>query len=208
MARMDPLSSESQEEASRRSHAKGTKRERTRAALLDAAREVIREKGYDRTTMEDVAARAGMTTGAIYGNFRNRDELLVSLGEAYWAPVVPRLAPGATFADAMQALAAASLSAVDARRPYVVGRLTGVAYTLGNEELRARVRQITQDSYELGAEWLRSFDARELPMPAHLLIVVLHAMIEGLVLQRLLTPELCPDEVFHEAFGIFAAMPA
>jgi AcrR family transcriptional regulator len=30
---------------------------------------VIREKGYERTTMEEVARRAGMTRGAIYGNF-------------------------------------------------------------------------------------------------------------------------------------------
>ncbi len=38
---------------------------------------------------------------------------------------------------------------------------------------------MTKDSYELGAEWLGSFDRRELPMPPEYLIVVLHAMIEG-----------------------------
>jgi AcrR family transcriptional regulator len=32
---------------------------------------MIREKGYARTTLEAVAQRAGMTTGAIYGNFKN-----------------------------------------------------------------------------------------------------------------------------------------
>src|SRR5262249_39683639 len=53
---------------------KGDKRERTRAALLAAARDLIREKGYAQTTLEDIAERAGMTTGAIYGNFKNRDE--------------------------------------------------------------------------------------------------------------------------------------
>ena len=45
---------------------KGDKRERTRTALLEAARAVIREKGHERTTMEEVATRAGMTTGAIW----------------------------------------------------------------------------------------------------------------------------------------------
>ena len=90
---------------SRRRQPKGDKRQRTRAALLEAARAVIREKGYDRTTLEDVARRAGMTTGAIYGNFRNRDELFIELGQTYWAPVIPQIAPGATLADAMRALA-------------------------------------------------------------------------------------------------------
>jgi AcrR family transcriptional regulator len=36
--------------------------------------------------MEDVARRAGMTTGAIYGNFKNRDELFIAMSEAYWPP--------------------------------------------------------------------------------------------------------------------------
>src|SRR5262245_59858123 len=109
---------------------KGDKRDRTRAALLEAARGLIREKGYERTTLEDVASRAGMTTGAIYGNFKNRDELFIALGQTYWAPVAPRIAPGASFADAMRALAKATLKAVDERRPAAVGRLTGLAYAL------------------------------------------------------------------------------
>ncbi len=63
---------------SARKRPKGDKRERTRAALLEAARAVVREKGYGRTTLEDVAERAGMTTGAIYGNFENCDELFIA----------------------------------------------------------------------------------------------------------------------------------
>src|SRR6187200_114356 len=95
------------ETLSARGKPKGDKRDRTRAALLEAARALIREKGYERTTMEDVAARAGMTTGAIYGNFKNRDELFIALGQKYWAPIVPKVEPGATFAEAMRALAEA-----------------------------------------------------------------------------------------------------
>src|SRR3954463_2676828 len=108
---------------------KGDKRERTRAKLLEAARGLVREKGYERTTIEEVAARAGMTTGAIYGNFKNRDELFIAPGQAYWAPIAPSVAPGATFAEAMRALAQATLAAVDERAPVAVGRLTGLAYT-------------------------------------------------------------------------------
>ena len=183
---------------------KGDKLERTRAALLEAARALVRERGYERTTIEEVARRAGMTTGAIYGNFKDRDELFIALGQKYWAPVVPRVAPGATFAEAMRALATATIAAVHDRTPVAVGRLTGLAYTLTNSELRARVHEVTKSSYEFGAEWLRTFDERELPMPADVLVRVIHALIEGLVLQRILTPELCPDEVFYQAFAALA----
>jgi AcrR family transcriptional regulator len=189
---------------SRRGQPKGDKRQRTRTALLESARALIREKGYERTTLEEVAKRAGMTTGAIYGNFRNRDELFIALGQTYWAPVVPDVPSGASFAEAMRAMAAATLIAVEERTPVAVGRLTGLAYTLTNDELRARVQEITKGSYELGAEWLRGFDERELPMPAEHLVRVIHALIEGLVMQRILTPELCPDDVFYSAFAALA----
>jgi AcrR family transcriptional regulator len=184
---------------------KGDKRDRTRAALLEAARIVIREKGYARTTLDDVAQRAGMTTGAIYGNFRNRDELFIALGQTYWAPVTPRIAPGASLADAMHALAEATLAAIPDRATAAVGRLTGLAYALTNDELRARVQEITASSYDMGAEWLRTLvDERELPMPAEHLVCVIHALTEGLVLQRILTPQLVPDDVFFAAFGALA----
>ena len=187
---------------------KGDKRDRTRAALLEAARALIREKGYARTTLEEVAARAGMTTGAIYGNFRNRDELFMALGDAYWPPIKPRVALGATFADAMRALAAATIAAMPDRSVAVVGRLTGIAYTLEHPELRQRVHEITAASYEAGATWLATLsDGHELPMPKEHLVRVIHALIEGLVLQRLLTPELFPDEVIYAAFGALAGAP-
>ena len=183
---------------------KGDKRERTRAVLLEAARALVRESGYERTTLEKVAARAGMTTGAIYGNFKNRDELFIALGQTYWAPIVPEITPGTSFAEAMRALAQATLAACDERAPAAVGRLTGVAYALKNAELRARVVEVTRGSYEFGAEWLRTFDPAELPMPADDLVRVIHALMEGLVMQRILTPELCPDDVFYLAFGALA----
>lgn len=104
----------------------------------------------------------------------------------------------------MRALAKATLTAVDERRPAAVGRLTGLAYTLKTPDLRARVREITKSSYEIGAEWLRTFDPKTLPMPPDHLVRVLHALMEGLVMQRILTPELCPDEVFYAAFDALA----
>src|SRR5215831_13517746 len=144
---------------------KGDKRERTRAALLEAARALVRERGHERTTLEKVAQRAGMTTGAIYGNFKNREELFIALGQTYWAPVAPKVPPGATFAEAMHALAKATLAAADARAPVAIGRLTGLAYALKNASLRARVVDVTKNSYDFGAEWLGTFDPSELPMP-------------------------------------------
>ncbi len=196
------------DQPSRRRRPKGDKRDRTRARLLEAARELIREKGYERTTLQDVARRAGMTSGAIYGNFKNRDELFIALAEVYWAPIKPEFKPGSSFREKMRALAEATIAAVPERRPAVGGRLMGMAYTLTHEEIRARVREITAESYRAGAAWLRAVaDERELSMPPDILVRVLHALTEGLLFQRFLTPELIPDEVFYAAFEALAIEP-
>lgn len=50
--------------------------ESTRSRLLRAAVEVFAERGYEGTRVQEVARRAGLTTGAIYGNFSGKSELL------------------------------------------------------------------------------------------------------------------------------------
>jgi len=172
---------------------------------LEAARALIREKGYEHTTLEDIAERAGMTTGAIYGNFKNRNELFIALGQTYWAPIKPRVKPGASFSELMQAMAEATIAAIPDRAAAAVGRLNGLAYTLAHEELRARVASVTAESYAIGEQWLRQMVKKEdLPMPAGQLVRLLHVLTEGLVFQRLLTPELLPDQVIRAAFQALA----
>ena len=187
---------------------KGDKRARTRAKLLAAARKLIRKKGFERTTLRDVARLAGMTSGAIYGNFKNRDELFIALGEAYWKPIKPEFQPGSTFAEKMHALAKAIIASIPERRLAAWGRLTGMAYALKHEEMRVRVREFTARSYEAGAAWVRTVaDERTLSMPADSFVRVVHALTEGLLVQRFLTPELIPDEVFYAAFAALARRP-
>jgi AcrR family transcriptional regulator len=187
---------------------KGNKRERTRTRLIEATRELVREKGYEHTTLEEVAKRAGMTTGAIYGNFKNREELFVALGQTYWPAIKPKVKPGATLPEIMRAMAKATIAAIPDRKAAAVGRLTGVAHTLRHEDLLAQVQTVTAQSYAAGAQWLRAtVGEEELPMPAEQLVRVIHALSEGLVLQTLLTPDLFPKSVYFAAFNALASVP-
>jgi AcrR family transcriptional regulator len=54
----------------------------TRDRLVAAAADVFAEKGYDRAGVQEIARRAGFTTGAIYGRFRGKAELLLAAIEA------------------------------------------------------------------------------------------------------------------------------
>ncbi|MCY4540657.1 MAG: TetR/AcrR family transcriptional regulator [Chloroflexi bacterium] len=52
-----------------------------REDILWAAAEVLRRKGYDATTMKDIAAQVNLTAASLYHHFKNKDFLLLSVLE-------------------------------------------------------------------------------------------------------------------------------
>lgn len=55
----------------------------TRAAFEDAARALIAERGFLRTTVHDIAAAAGKSTAAFYRYFDNKEQLLAALADGF-----------------------------------------------------------------------------------------------------------------------------
>jgi len=58
---------------------RGRKGEQTEAALMDAARQVLRRKGYFNATIADITKEAGKANGSFHNYFANKDELLLAL---------------------------------------------------------------------------------------------------------------------------------
>jgi len=58
-----------------------------RDELLDAAARVVARQGYDGTRLQDIVTEAGLSTGAVYGRFRSKHDLL---REALMTRSVPR----------------------------------------------------------------------------------------------------------------------
>ncbi|AHF79492.1 TetR/AcrR family transcriptional regulator [Thermococcus paralvinellae] len=48
----------------------------TRERILKAARELFAEKGYDKTTVDEIVERAGVAKGTFYNYFRSKEELI------------------------------------------------------------------------------------------------------------------------------------
>lgn len=61
--------------------------EQTRQALLDTALRLFSEQGIGQTSLKDVAAQTGVTHGALYWHFRNRDDLVQALYERSRLPL-------------------------------------------------------------------------------------------------------------------------
>ena len=62
-----------------------------RQKLVEAAAVVFAEKGYDRAGVAEIARRAGYTTGAIYGRFTGKAELLLAAIELQSSNELDRL---------------------------------------------------------------------------------------------------------------------
>ncbi len=58
-----------------RRDSKQTRSEKTQAALLDAAEELIVEKGVDGASVTEIAKRAGSSVGAVYHHFKDKTAL-------------------------------------------------------------------------------------------------------------------------------------
>jgi AcrR family transcriptional regulator len=195
----------SPEPLSRKGRPKGDKRVRTRARLIEAAAEVIGEKGFERMTLEEVAARAGMTRGAIYGNFKSKDELLLGFVESRWKPIAPPLLKGAPLKDQLRVIALATARAADERRGMAVGALSFQIYLLTHERARVEMAKMNARIYaEIEKAMPEFFDLGELPMPASVFVRVLHALSDGLMFARFLEPETYTDEVIVAAFEALA----
>ncbi|HWA60487.1 MAG TPA: TetR/AcrR family transcriptional regulator [Caulobacteraceae bacterium] len=59
-----------------------------RAELVDCAQRLFLEKGYERTTINDVIAATGLSKGAFYHHFRAKEDLLEAIAERTAAQVL------------------------------------------------------------------------------------------------------------------------
>jgi AcrR family transcriptional regulator len=173
--------------------------------LIAAAAELIGERGYERTSLEAVAERAGMSRGAIYGNFANRDELFLAVASHFWRPIAPVFPPDSSFPRRMRILGEAVAREAAARRAVAVGAVSFQLYALTHSEMRARLEAMNASIYRAAAADLAaSVPPKDLPLPPETFVRVAHAMIEGLMLTHFLTPELIDEKVIVAAFDALA----
>jgi AcrR family transcriptional regulator len=181
------------------------KRARTRKRLIEAAAAVIGEKGFDRASLEDIAALAGMTRGAVYGNFKNKEELFLALIETQWKPIVPPLKPGASLKEQMRIVGKTVAREAKERRRYAAIATAFQLYTLTHEPMRERLTEKNRAVYRwIEKELVKVIPAKSLPMPAKQFVRVLDAVSTGLLFTYFQTPELMTEDVFVAAFEALA----
>jgi AcrR family transcriptional regulator len=184
----------------------GPKRTRTREYLLDAAAELFAEHGLHGATLADVAARAHMTTGAIYGNFRNKEELFIAVFERFTFAVNDTLREGLSlkglsFREQMRQIGEAVIAFLPTAEASGVLFHEFHIYAATHPEFRLQTERLTKSRYNAIAQRWRGFISEsDTKMPMKSFVAVIDAMIDGLICQRQLTPSLITDEAIMAAF--------
>lgn len=187
-------------------------REAVRRRLLDSALEVFAERGLADASLDEVAARAGLTKGAIYSNFESKDDLFFAMmGDQ-----------ARTRLEAIRAvLGGAELQPTRPEALHEIGRILTEAFTaqwqwelvlldfwrraLRDDEVRRRFvahrRELRAAIGEAVAQILGS--SREVPGlgPEEVVTVVL-ALYNGLALERYVDPDQVNDDMFGRVLAL------
>ena len=62
---------------------------RNRGAILHAARECFRERGYENSTIRDIVRRTGLAAGTFYNYFSSKQEILSTTPIWHFSPRLP-----------------------------------------------------------------------------------------------------------------------
>ncbi|MFG1672680.1 TetR/AcrR family transcriptional regulator [Micromonospora sp. NPDC049282] len=133
------------------------RREDTRQRLFVAAVELIAEQGFSATTVDDIAARAGVAKGTVYYNFESKtrlfEELLrhgIGLLTAEFRAAVDGLPPR----EALAALVRAELDYIRRYRAFAQLLLSEMWRT--NREWQQTLRLLRGEAIEVIAETVRA----------------------------------------------------
>ena len=181
----------------------GGKRARTRARLVEAAVEVANARGLA-ASLDEIAACAGMTKGAIYSNFASKADLVMAVAEVHGLRLAPAYVPGAPLRVQLAALAEAVIDILPTAKAR--SRLSAElqAYAAIDPELRHRFGEQHRAMFAQWSRTLADTYGDQLPVPAMDLVVALQALATGFAHQHQLTPELVTPEAIRAAFSAFA----
>jgi TetR/AcrR family acrAB operon transcriptional repressor len=178
----------------------------TRHKLLDAAEHLFQAQGVSRTSLQDIARRAGATRGAVYWHFKDKADLFNAMMERVTLPMEnsfnhendPQQHLGEGALNAMDRI---RLSTVNALRQIVTDAQTRRVFEVATqkveyvEELQAvRLRHLAVrggflSGIQQGMETAAGQMHLKLPVPASAAAQGLHALIDGLIQNWLLDPE-------------------
>jgi AcrR family transcriptional regulator len=191
------------------------RREERRLQIVNAAMTCVAAQGFHKTTMADVIRESGMSAGAVYGYFRNKEDLIVAIADKATA-LADRTIGTLLEADPLPTLSEMVRHLTTTITTHEQGDLTRVAVAVWAEAVRddavralvtARFHGIRHRYAELLRAQQRAgrLDPDEDP---EVVAQALFGLMPGFVLQRLLMTDVEPDTYARAVRALQYVSPA
>jgi AcrR family transcriptional regulator len=182
------------------------KREANRARILQAARKVFGRRGYHGATIEEIADESGLSNGAVYYNFANKEDLFFALLETWRAELIRDVErafgrsvrrsgdPEEQLRDEVREI----LRTLGPSREWQLLLLEFVTYAARNPKFRRRFVAGRQKFKAALTDALSQRIAAlglEPTLPPEQLTLVLTALVNGFAVDQLTEPGTLPDDL-------------
>jgi AcrR family transcriptional regulator len=186
----------------------------TQSRLLDAAEEVFVRDGYEAAQLDEIAARAERSKGAVYTHFKSKEDLFLALFEhrtrSYVARLVSKLRNCSSRTEGLEAFRDFYVSlATDKTWPILTleFKLFALRHPASKERLR-RVFEMSKHTANGGiSQQLFGQLTREQKTDNDLSLAALGPVVLGLILESYFEPEILSDKGLRRLLGrIFDAL--
>jgi AcrR family transcriptional regulator len=186
------------------------RQEHTRRCLLEAAGRVFARRGLAQASVDEVAADAGFTKGAVYANFGSKEELFLAMLDARFAARLEELdrvlrtdaPPEAQAREAGREFVAHLAGDTEWQRLFFEAALHASRHEAFREKLQGRYA-------EMRARMATLLEARAAAggfdpgVPFDQLAMMIFAMANGVAFERLVEPAAVGGDLFSSMLELF-----
>jgi AcrR family transcriptional regulator len=183
---------------------RGSKRERTQAALIEAFWSVVDEQGFAAATLEAVAERAGMSRGAIYSNFASRAELLLVAAGERGLKIDRDLSGSGPLDEQLRGFAEGLIEVLPNAPGTQRWHAELLLHIATQPALKAYVAAGFGAMFQTMASQLEAQHGDRLAISGGSLALAIQSLTMGLVYQAILSPEAVSETSVFEAFDALA----
>jgi AcrR family transcriptional regulator len=185
------------------------RRQLTREYLLQAAAQVFAQRGFHAATLDEVAAAAGFTKGAVYSNFKNKEDLFLALLEDAYTRELTALKETIAHSDIPPEARIGDFVALVGREFDRVPNMGALylefhLYALRNPAARARLNELEQEDIRAIAEILEAEREErdiEIGEPVERTARIIVALFRGIGMMRTANPEVAGEELLEAAIA-------
>jgi len=192
-----------------RRRTRAEQREHTRLCLVKAAAKVFSRRGYEKASLDEVAEEAGFTKGAVYSNFKGKEDLFLATIDAHFDQRLESIKR--VLADDHEEEGKAHAAGMDFMEQlnsdpeYFRLFFEFWGYAQRNPSVRKKFLPRVQRFRAALAELFETKSALGMPMqvPSEQLAAMLIAMAAGVAMERELDPKAVPDDMYARMLQLF-----